>query len=94
MSNILYINSILCYFNAMNYQRSLVLTLREIFSRPTTVIHAMIGPRQVGKTTIARQLEASLGFPTLYATADSPTPLDAGWIETQWRRESATSPTP
>lgn len=76
----------------MNYQRKLVNDLRGALSRPTTIIHVMIGPRQVGKTTIARQLEASLGFPALYATADSPTPLDAGWIETQWRRAVATVP--
>ncbi|MHB8836101.1 MAG: AAA family ATPase [Candidatus Methylomirabilia bacterium] len=54
----------------------------------------MIGPRQVGKTTIARQLEDSLGIPSIYATADSPTPLDSAWIETQWRRAvSAAAPT-
>ena len=55
-------------------------------SRPTTVIHALIGPRQVGKTTIARQIEESIKIPTVYATADSPVPLDSAWIETQWKR--------
>ena len=49
----------------------------------------MIGPRQVGKTTLARQVEATIDFPSLYATADSPVPLDAAWIETQWRRANA-----
>jgi predicted AAA+ superfamily ATPase len=75
----------------MSYQRKLVQVLRDALSRPTSVIHVMIGPRQVGKTTIARQLEASLGLPAIYATADSPTPLDSGWIETQWRRAVATA---
>jgi predicted AAA+ superfamily ATPase len=70
----------------MSYERPLLSTLREELSRPTRVIHVMIGPRQVGKTTIARQLEASIGIPTIYATADSPVPLDSAWIETQWRR--------
>lgn len=75
----------------MSYQRKLVKILRDALVRPTTVIHVMIGPRQVGKTTIARQVEASLGIPAIYATADSPTPLDASWIETQWRRAVATA---
>ncbi len=70
----------------MNYERAILSTLRTELSRPTPVIHVLIGPRQVGKTTIARQIERSIGIPTIYATADSPVPLDSAWIETQWRR--------
>lgn len=73
----------------MHYKRPLLTTLRALFSRPTSVIHAMVGPRQVGKTTLARQIEDSIDFPFLYATADSPVPLDAAWIETQWRYAAA-----
>jgi uncharacterized protein len=69
----------------MNYERALLLTIRKELSRPTPVIHVLIGPRQVGKTTIARQVQESIGIPTVYATADSPVPLDSAWIETQWR---------
>jgi uncharacterized protein len=50
------------------------------------VLHVLIGPRQVGKTTIARQIQETIGIPSIYATADSPVPLDSAWIETQWRR--------
>ncbi|MBU1170740.1 MAG: ATP-binding protein [Proteobacteria bacterium] len=70
----------------MNYQRPLKTTLSTIFSRPTPVIHVLIGPRQVGKTTIARQIEQTIGIPTIYASADSPVQLDSAWIETHWRR--------
>jgi len=73
----------------MSYERSLLSTLRTELSRPTPVIHVLIGPRQVGKTTIARQIEKSIGIPIVYATADSPVPLDSAWIETQWRRAIA-----
>lgn len=73
----------------MHCERPLLTTLRRLFSAPTPVIHAMVGPRQVGKTTLARQVETSVGLPSLYATADSPVPLDAAWIETQWRRAAA-----
>ena len=69
----------------MNYERALLSTIRVELSRPTPVIHVLIGPRQVGKTTIARQVQESIGMRTVYATADSPVPMDSAWIETQWR---------
>jgi predicted AAA+ superfamily ATPase len=69
----------------MNYERALLSTIRVELSRPTPVIHVLIGPRQVGKTTIARQVQESIGIRTVYATADSPVPMDSAWIETQWR---------
>lgn len=70
----------------MSYERSLVASLGALLSRPTTVIHVLIGARQVGKTTIAHQIQDAISLPTIYASADSPLPLDAAWIETQWRR--------
>jgi predicted AAA+ superfamily ATPase len=73
----------------MTYKRPLQASLLEHLSRPVTVIHAIIGPRQVGKTTIARQIQDAIGIPSVYATADSPVPLDAAWIETQWRLAAA-----
>lgn len=73
----------------MSYERPILSTLRTELSRPTPVIHVLIGPRQVGKTTIGRQIQESIGIPTVYATADSPVPLDSAWIETQWRRAVA-----
>jgi len=57
-----------------------------MLSKPSPVVHVLIGPRQVGKTTIARQIRESIGFPAIYTSADSPVPLDAFWIEMQWRR--------
>jgi hypothetical protein len=65
----------------MNYKRPILSTLRTYLSSPTPVIHVLIGPRQVGKTTIARQIQEFIGIPTNYATADSPVPLDSAWIE-------------
>ena len=70
----------------MQYERPLLQTLRKRLSRPTSVIHVMIGPRQAGKTTLSRQLERGLPFPAIFASADSPVPLDHSWIETHWRR--------
>jgi uncharacterized protein len=70
----------------MSYERPLKSTLLSELSGPTPVIQVLIGPRQVGKTTIARQIQESIRIPVVYATADSPVPLDSAWIETQWRR--------
>jgi predicted AAA+ superfamily ATPase len=42
------------------------------------------GPRQTGKTTIARQLLKMLDRPSHYATADEPALKGADWIEQQW----------
>jgi len=73
----------------MSYGRPLLSTLSTLLSRSTPVIHALIGPRQVSKTTIARQIQETIGFHSIYATADSPVPLDSAWIETHWRRAVA-----
>jgi len=70
----------------MAFQRRLAYHLRDSLSQSTPVIHALIGPRQVGKTTIAHHIQDSLAFPVVYASADSPMPLDTTWIESQWRR--------
>lgn len=78
----------------MSYQRQLTKTLGDILARPTSVIHVLIGPRQVGKTTIARQIESALDLPVIYASADSPGQLDFSWIEAQWRRAVAAATAP
>jgi len=70
----------------MEYKRDLYFRLLDMLSKQTPVVHVLIGPRQVGKTTIARQIRESIDFPAIYASADSLVPLDAFWIEMQWRR--------
>jgi predicted AAA+ superfamily ATPase len=59
----------------------------EILARahePRRFIQVLAGPRQVGKTTLARQVMASIGVPGHFASADAPDPEDIGWIYTQW----------
>jgi len=65
----------------MEYKRPLQASLLDHLSRPVTVIHAIIGPRQVGKTTIACQIQNAIGIPSIYATADSPVPLHEWFID-------------
>ena len=76
-------------FNARHdYLVSYILS-KNTHSLRKSVIHVLIGPRQVGKTTIARQIQESVDYRTIYATADSPIPLDDSWIHTHWRRALA-----
>jgi predicted AAA+ superfamily ATPase len=51
---------------------------------PRKFIQVLAGPRQVGKTTLARQVMEAGGFMSHYASADAPTLRDRTWIEQQW----------
>jgi predicted AAA+ superfamily ATPase len=59
----------------------------EILSRvkePRSFIQILAGPRQVGKTTLAKQVMDALGAATHYASADEPSLKSDVWIEQQW----------
>lgn len=47
-------------------------------------MQVLAGPRQVGKTTLARQVLAALDIPNQYASADDPSGRDRAWLEAQW----------
>jgi predicted AAA+ superfamily ATPase len=47
-------------------------------------IQVLAGPRQVGKTTLAHQLEQELECPVLYVSADDAELSGSFWIEQQW----------
>jgi len=47
-------------------------------------IQVLAGPRQVGKTTLARQAMQAFGNRSTYITADNPAPGDNLWIQQQW----------
>ena len=66
------------------YERSILATLRTRLTEPRRFIQALVGPRQVGKTTIARQLIQSLSYPAHFASADEPGLKGGGWIAQQW----------
>lgn len=55
------------------------------FERTEPLLQVLVGPRQVGKTTVATQVEAKLQWPSHFASADSARPHPPEWIETQWR---------
>ena len=59
-------------------------TLSERLDEPRRFIQALIGPRQTGKTTIARQIISRTNVASHYASADEPLLRDRVWIEQQW----------
>jgi uncharacterized protein len=60
---------------------------RELAQRlagPRRFLQVVAGPRQVGKTTLVRQVLGELRLPTVQASADEPALRGRGWIEQQW----------
>ncbi len=68
----------------MTYTRPLLTSLRARFQEPRRFIQLLVGPRQVGKTTLARQLIEELSIPHHFASADEPSLKGRGWIAEQW----------
>jgi hypothetical protein len=66
------------------YRRPVFFQLQRRVSGPRRFVQVLAGPRQSGKTTIARQVMQALEMPSHYASADEPTLKDAFWLEQQW----------
>jgi len=66
------------------YNRPILSKLTLRMAEPRRFLQVMAGPRQVGKTTLARQLMDAYGQDASYASADSVAPNDRIWIEQQW----------
>ena len=47
-------------------------------------MQVLAGPRQVGKTTTARQMLEEVELPSHFASADDPAGQDREWIRRQW----------
>src|SRR3990172_607828 len=63
------------------YSRALSARLKG----PRLFIQAITGARQVGKTTLVRQVVSDSGLPTHFASADEPTLQSRDWIAQQWQ---------
>ncbi len=66
------------------YKRPLYQTLLSRLKEPRRFLQILAGPRQVGKTTLARQAMDGGRMRSHYASADEPTLQDRAWIEQQW----------
>ena len=70
--------------NFMIKKRKQFKILLERLLEPRRFIQALIGPRQVGKTTLALQVANDLTRPTRYVSADLATLQDSAWLQQQW----------
>jgi predicted AAA+ superfamily ATPase len=66
------------------FKRPIYATLLQRITEPRRFIQVLAGPRQTGKTTLARQLIQELDIPSYYASADEPALKDRAWMEQQW----------
>lgn len=51
---------------------------------PRRFIQVLLGPRQVGKTTLALQMAEAVDKPFHFASADQATLQDLSWLQQQW----------
>lgn len=58
--------------------------LKQRLNEPRKFIQVLIGPRQVGKTTLVNQVIEHLNIPIRYVSADAPGLENAIWLEQQW----------
>ncbi|MBI2088307.1 MAG: ATP-binding protein [Deltaproteobacteria bacterium] len=66
------------------YKRPIFQILLKRLRERRRFIQVLAGPRQAGKTVLARQVMENLIIPSHYASADEPTLRHRTWIEQQW----------
>ena len=66
------------------YRRPMYHTLLSRLQERRRFVQVLAGPRQAGKTTVARQVLDAIKLPSHYASADEPTLQSRAWIEQQW----------
>ncbi len=77
------------------FNRPQLTTLVKRLQEPRRFLQILSGPRQVGKTTLARQALSRFQGVSHYASADLPSAPDAHWLQQQWviaRQMSKTQP--
>ncbi|MFZ5875735.1 MAG: ATP-binding protein [Nitrospirota bacterium] len=75
----------------MVYTRPHAKILTRRLAEPRRFIQAVAGPRQVGKTTLVRQVIEATGGEARFASADEPTLRGREWIEQQWEAARLTA---
>lgn len=66
------------------YRRPMYHALLSRLQERRRFLQVLAGPRQGGKTTVARQVLDAIKVPSHYASADEPTLQSRTWIEQQW----------
>ncbi|MCL2202147.1 MAG: AAA family ATPase, partial [Oscillospiraceae bacterium] len=68
----------------MQYQRPILSEILRRLDEPRKFIQVIAGPRQVGKTTIAVELQKRLNSLAIYHTADDTPVNNPVWIDQIW----------
>lgn len=63
--------------------------LMERLSEPRARIQVISGPRQVGKSTMVKQVLKEIDLPYLFVTGDNVNPNDTQWIADSWQTARA-----
>ncbi len=66
------------------FVRSILDIIRKRINEPISLIQTLLGPRQVGKTTLVKQLIETVDMPFLYISADNIANADSIWLIQQW----------
>lgn len=66
------------------FERSYIKQVRERLAEKRRFIQVIMGPRQVGKTTLINQVLKTIATPYLYQSADGVTVSTETWIEQVW----------
>lgn len=68
------------------FERGQAKVLATRLAEPRRFMQVVSGPRQVGKTTLVGQVLSRLDLPSVFVSADEPTPRDTAWLAAQWER--------
>lgn len=66
------------------YKRPILDDILSRLQEPRKFIQVLLGPRQVGKTTLANQVIEKLNKPHHFISADLATLQDLSWLQKQW----------
>lgn len=66
-------------------ERSHLKTLLSRMSEPRKFIQVILGPRQIGKTTLVKQLMNQMNKPSVFYSADNQIENGADWINMVWQ---------
>lgn len=66
------------------YERPYLLQVKLRLEEPRKFIQVILGPRQVGKTTMMNQLLRQLSIPFVYESADAISATNATWLIQAW----------
>jgi predicted AAA+ superfamily ATPase len=66
------------------YERSYLKQVKSRMEEPRKFIQVILGPRQVGKTTMVNQLLSQLSIPYINESADAIAAINSAWLMQAW----------